>query len=206
MDSGGIQKSLDWLIVLLGNPLLIPLYVGLMTAYITFMINRAQIRIARRKATFDVIINVEKTASYMLLNRRFSELRRSGGIKHICHPDTGTLHEDRTVLIEYLNHYEVVALGIRRKLLDPAVYRKWMGGAFVRDWNAAADFVERERWRLHSNIGRWRYDATTYENFEWLACLWSKDAVRLAKRRRPSQPAFEPDVVAGPDGAASTTG
>jgi Domain of unknown function (DUF4760) len=45
---------------------------------------------------------------------------------------------------DYINHYELVAIGIRSNILDERMYRTWMEGPFVRDFNSAADFIQSE--------------------------------------------------------------
>ena len=45
----------------------------------------------------------------------------------------------------YLNHYEIVALGVEENLFSKTIYRKWMGSVLVRDWNDSVGFVEEMR-------------------------------------------------------------
>ncbi len=53
-----------------------------------------------------------------------------------------------------------------------------MRGPFVRDWNAAVDWVQRERWK-RTEQGKWRYYAQVFCNYEAVACRWSSEGVRL---------------------------
>ncbi len=133
--------------------------------------------VARQKATLDMIEKKESTEHYRALNERFSELRKGRGFTHLNDPAAED-KADRRALLDYLNHYEMVAIGIRQGILDDRFYRAWMEGAFVRDWNAAADWIQRERWKLGSN-GDWQYRASLFEHYQWVACRWSKEARKL---------------------------
>lgn len=132
--------------------------------------------IARQRATLDLIEKRESTAHYVAIHRRFAALRRGRGFVHLDAADAED--EDRRAVVDYLNHYELVAIGIRKRVLDERFYREWMRGPFVRDWNAAADFVQQERWKLDAT-GGWKYHPTIYANYEAVACRWSPDARRL---------------------------
>ena len=96
----------------------------------------------------------------------------------MSNPQTEEDKEARRCVNDYLNHYELVSIGILSGLLDEAVYRKWMRGPFVRDWNAAADWVQRERWKLQPD-GTWQYYGQTFMNYEVMARRWSADAIAL---------------------------
>lgn len=134
-------------------------------------------RVARIKATIDLIEKRESTIVYRECNAAFSRLRRGPGFAHLNDPSDND-QGDRDHVKDYLNHYELVALGIRKRALDDGFYRGWMGGPFVRDWNAAGDWIQRERWK-RSEAGQWEYDQNIFEHFEHIATRWSRDARRL---------------------------
>lgn len=159
----------------------------LLSVLIAYFALRNARAIARQKATLDLIEKMETDDHYRQLSDRFSLLRRSGGFGHLNEPSAGDA-KDRRAVLDYLNHYEIVAIGIRENILDSRFYRKWMEGTFVRDWNAAAQFVQRERWK-HNKQG-WTYRASVYEHYQLMACKWSADAVRLsqASSRPPAAP------------------
>jgi Domain of unknown function (DUF4760) len=103
--------------------------------------------IARQKATLDLIEKRESTEHYKTLLKTFREIRLGQGFGELANPLTDNAREARSSILDYINHYELVAIGIRRNILDELTYRDWMEGAFVRDFNAAADFIQGERWR-----------------------------------------------------------
>ena len=146
--------------------------------------------LARNKATIDLIEKRESTAHYRMINERFSDLRRGKGFTHLNSP-TDEDKSDREAVVDYLNHYELVAIGIQQKLLDTKLYRAWMEGAFVRDWNAAAEWVQRERWKANED-GSWTYRASILQNYQKVALSWSAQAIALDATDGP------PTTPAGP--------
>lgn len=171
---------IDWLLHTPGAqaPVLFQLFppaialLGLLVAW------RTAVWVARQKATLDLIEKRESTAYYRDNNRRFSELRRSGGLAALNNPQSAAEVDDRQRVIAYLNHYELVALGIRRGALSGGFYKRWMGGPFVRDWNAALDWIEGERWKHDPDTGVARYDAKVFGQFERVARRWSPKGAR----------------------------
>jgi hypothetical protein len=130
--------------------------------------------VARQKATLDLIEKRESTEHYRDLSRTFFELQKGPGFLHLVAP-TDADRPVRKKVFDYLNHYEIIAIGLRQNILDEKIYRAWMEGAFVRDWNAAADFIQRERWKC-DHAGQWQYRNSIYRNYGHLAQRWSKEA------------------------------
>lgn len=139
--------------------------------------------IARQKATLDLIEKRESTEHYRQIIDRFSTLRKARGFNHLNDPVEADI-ADRRMLIDYLNHYELVSIGIRQDILDAKIYRAWIEGSFVRDWNAVAEWVQRERWKKDAD-GNWTYRNSIYASYQQMACRWSPDAVRLSASSTP---------------------
>jgi hypothetical protein len=93
----------------------------------------------------------------------------------VSRPSTDEEKAARKKVFDYLNNYELVAIAVRHGAVDEKIYRAWMEGAFVRDWNAAADFIQRERWKC-DEAGQWHYRDSIYRNYGHLAGRWSKEA------------------------------
>ena len=134
--------------------------------------------VAKQKATLDLIEKVESTEHYRKLNQTFSRLRRGDGFAHLHNPQSDADKSDRRDLNDYMNHYEMVSVGILHEILDENFYKMWMQGPFVRDWNAASDWVQRERWKKRDD-GTWDYYSKVFCNYESVACRWSKDGIKL---------------------------
>ncbi len=137
-------------------------------------------KVARQRATLDLIEKVESGEHYRNIVHTFTELRRGQGFAHLSNPKTPVDKEARRCVNDYMNHYEMVALGIRTGILDEAFYRDWMRGPLVRDWNAAADWVQRERWKRQEDSS-WEYYQSIFLEYEHLARKWSNEAVVLSE-------------------------
>lgn len=135
--------------------------------------------LAQQKSTLDLVEKRESTAHYCEISALFSRLRRNGGFCHLSHPQTEDMWQERRDVLDFLNHYELVALAIRNRVLDGTFYRQWMAGPLVRDWNDARQFIQAERWKFDSSDG-WTYRGSVYENLQWLALRWSDDAKSLS--------------------------
>lgn len=142
--------------------------------------------IARRKATLDLIEKRESTDHYREISATFSRLRRTRGFAHLTNPLTEADKAERRAVTDFLNHYELIAIGIRGKTLDGAFYRQWMLRAFIRDWNDARPFIQQERWRRVDEA--WRYFPSVYQHFGEAAQRWSKEALPLTQASFPPGP------------------
>jgi hypothetical protein len=151
-------------------PVLTPL-AALLAAYIAWSAIWWNRRMARLKATLDLIEASESKEYYQARYRAYREYRRADAATRDAIADpTRTDHDElRAHCQDFLNHYELVAIACDRGLIDETFYRDWMGPTFVRDWNEATALVHRAR----------RPDGPgdagnpgAYVNFERLALRW----------------------------------
>jgi hypothetical protein len=175
----------DWRIYL--TPLLV--LASAVIAYLAMLTTR---RVARQRATLDLVEKVESGEHYRNVVQTFTELRRGKGFAHLNNPKTEEDKKARRCIFDFLNHYEMVSIGIRKGILDEAFYRDWMRGPFVRDWNAIALFVQKERWKREDGI--WKYYDQTFIEFELLARAWSDEAIQLSRLMSGPPPDEEADA------------
>lgn len=145
---------------------------------------------ARQRATLDMIEKVESTPHYRDLHSVFSYHRRQDSFHRLHNPSEEKDKQERQALLDYLNHYELVSIGISKKILDAEIYKEWMLGPFIRDWNAASSFIQRERWKWDEAAAKWRYHSPLFANYQSVAKLWSAKAVDLDQTS--SSPPEEP--------------
>jgi len=159
---------------------------------------------ARQRATLDMIEKVESTPHYRDLHAAFAYHRRMDTFARLHNPTEEKDKRERTAVLDYLNHYELVSIGIRKRILDAAIYRDWMQGPFVRDWNAARRFIQRERWKYDPGTRKWSYYEPLFANYQKTAGAWSKDARMIDSTTSPPPGKAEgPGDEALPDGDAS---
>lgn len=165
------------------------------SAIIAFLAVRNTRAVARQKATLDLIEKTESTEHYRKLAESFGDLRKGIGFSHLHNRADAAGKALRRCVIDYLNHYEMVAIGINADILDEAFYRSWMQSAFVRDWNAATPFIQRERWKKEGD-GHWSYFPKHFEAYQEIAMRWSPEAINLT-----NEYSGPPDEEAGPNDA-----
>ncbi|MGF1474510.1 MAG: DUF4760 domain-containing protein [Geminicoccaceae bacterium] len=136
-------------------------------------------QIARSKVTLDFIEKKESTSYYRRIHNTFSLYRKAGRLAFLYDPKTDEDRAARTDVFDYLNHYEIVSIGILERVLSGRIYKKWMRGPFVRDWNAAAELIQRERWKWHSTKETWVYYDSVFQHYQIIARRWSKDTHHL---------------------------
>lgn len=130
---------------------------------------------AARKATLELISSREIHDPDMdAAKRAFQEL------KAVADPDA--LNErlkaepEKTLrLVKFFNHYELVAAGIRRGIIDEAIYAAWSKTSLVRTWNDAKMLVGwlREQRRLRDADPE-----KLYAEFQQLAEKWERELIQ----------------------------
>lgn len=139
----------------------------------------------KRKATLDLIERTESTEHYWNIYGTFAKYRKGEGgssFSDLNAPGNDAQKKDRKAVLDFINHFEIIAIGIKQGILSATFYRLWMRSIFCRDWDAAADFIWRERWKKTPN-GDWLYYKQVFEHFEKRALKWG--ATRSLKKGNP---------------------
>jgi hypothetical protein len=180
-------------------PLAAPLVIagGALVAWIGI---RKNAEINRKRATLDMIEKTESTKHYQEILAGFNDAfdgMTDEKLKRFTAPKNQTDRTARKCIQQFLNHYELISIGILKESLDDETYRSWMMTTFVKHWNKATPYIQRERWKKNSKTGDWIYHTRTYENYEALAHRWSKkcDLNALVINKDSSPP---PESAKGP--------
>ena len=123
--------------------------------------------VASRRSTLDFISKTEVgNPEWTPIRRVFLDAVRNNNLLDILEdPDDGKNNE----ILALLNHFELVAVGIRSKALNKKVYERWYQTGYVKTWNQAAPYVKKLREK--------RNHLTLFCEFERLAKQW-ESAVR----------------------------
>lgn len=177
----------------------------------------------RRRATLDLIEKSESSEHYRVILTTFRDYLLDGDAAKrlkIHNPTNDAERLARRQVQQFLNHYELVSIGILGKSLHEKTYREWMMTVVIRDWNASADYIQRERWKYDAAADKWTYEPRVYGAFEKLTQRWGKTCGRVvteisrtsseppgAPRGAPDMaaPKVEKDVVAPPPPVATTS-
>lgn len=123
----------------------VPLFIFLGTTAASILSKLAintQRSIARTRATLDLIERSESQPYYRELYMTFQAVRRDErGFDQLKNPTNPMLQKQRQDVVAFLNHYELIALGCHKGVLDAEFYKLWMRSAFVRDCEAAWSFI-----------------------------------------------------------------
>lgn len=153
--------------------------VGAVIAIRTINTNRA---IARFRATLDMIERSESQDHYKNLSAAFREFRRgSSDVEKILRPVTPEDKEIRSNILDFLNHYELIAVGFHTDVLDRAFYAEFMRGTVVRDWRASRLLIGEMR-KPDDSVNP--TPNKIFEHFETLAKEWEWEIAHEDRLRR----------------------
>lgn len=147
-------------------------------AYLSIQSIRTNRDIARKKATLDLIVQAESTEYYQIRYRAFTDIRKDeAGFSQIFKPSNPEIVKQRQMVLNYLNHYELIAMGIFEGILDESVYKNYMRSTIVRDWFAAKEFIDHIR-APSPDSGADVPATAAFSNFERLALKWAPEVKR----------------------------
>jgi hypothetical protein len=132
----------------------------------------------RRRATIDLIEKSESSEHYRSILKtfrtHFPDDQTAEQLAPLISPSNTTEKQLRRECQQFLNHYELVSIGVLGGSLHEKTYRNWMMTVFIRDWNRAANYIQRDRWKYDEDAKKWLYEKRSYEGFERLAIKWAR--------------------------------
>ena len=130
---------------------------------------REQRRIAARRATLDFIANLEvHNSQWADLRTKFRSLKAANRLPSLVNSDNPADDRDRIDVVTYLNHFELVAVAIKNRIIDEKLYKEWFCTAYIRTWRDAHSFVIEMREKIEN--------PRLYFQFEQLVKKWNDDA------------------------------
>jgi hypothetical protein len=155
--------------------------ISLIVALVTIRINR---RIARIKATLDLIESSETKEHYLSLYRNYRKYRSEGDFRgRIINPRNEEDRELQDKCCDFLNYYELICIGFKEGILDERFYKRWMKFAVLRDYLEGVDLIDDAR-RTTSDGSR---DETAYCELEALCVKWGSKSVKEILQSRSAQ-------------------
>lgn len=127
------------------------------------------VRIARRRATLDIVLNEQTHETAIQERTQFINLKKKGDLSSWAASSQANSPEVETIRA-VLNRYELVAIGIKKSTLDEKIYKYWCRTTLVGDWRAIKPFVAQIR--TVNSI------PTLYCEFEALAKKWANSSER----------------------------
>lgn len=159
VQSGWLQILISPLAILLSAS------VGAAVALVSI---RAQREIARRRATLDVILKSESDETFQALYSTFkSERNRTNGLASLLDASTESEKSLKTQIDSFLNHYELIAISIKNKILDETFYKEWMKSSYIKHFYDAKSYIDEMRKKQ-------KHDSA-YIEFERLVNKWENE-------------------------------
>jgi len=142
-------------------------FVGLVLAFIQL---RAHVKTEARKATLQLISSREIHDPGMDDAKRGFKRLMDMGDGVAAHLEENA--NDILPAVKLLNHYELVATGVREGIIDERIYSKWSRGPMIRVWKDSEHIV---RWLRAKRVLRGEDPDTLYEQFEAVVKVWQQE-------------------------------
>ncbi|MCH9051752.1 MAG: DUF4760 domain-containing protein [Proteobacteria bacterium] len=140
-----------------------------------------QRNIAKKREALKILLERESESYYQDNKKAFIKVRDSSGgfselAKMLKDKTKGNEETNKqyTAVVNHLNHYEIISIGIRRNIIDEKICKSWMRSDFIRHWRDAAEFINAAR-ELNS-----RYFAL----FTVVAEKWTKEDAKDKRKAR----------------------
>ncbi|MCW8886897.1 MAG: DUF4760 domain-containing protein [Motiliproteus sp.] len=121
-------------------------------------------RLARTRATIDIILKTEDEPHYQEIKAIYLEVRDGPGLATINDAKTHAAHRERQAVQSFLSHYELMSIGISKQILDEHIYHEWKRQQLVSHWNDAKELIFAARARTNNE--------RILNNFEKMATAW----------------------------------
>jgi hypothetical protein len=154
-------------------------FIALMAAFVAYLSLQQTRELARKKATIDLIETSESKDYYQERYASYRAYRRATSEERVRVAYASDKDKRRSALRQkcwdFLNHYELVAIAGKQKLIDLDFYGDWMKPNLVRDWNEAEFLVNSARGEDRPGD---EVNKVAFENFEGLAVSWGGKPLR----------------------------
>lgn len=121
---------------------------AIVTAIVALLVFRHTRAANRRRATLDMVMKTlmdsfaqERYGDFKKVIRKDKDANDPFKIESLLEA-TADNHQDRELVLQQLNIYEMTSLGIRRKLFDEDFYKRWFHNQFMTDFENSRDFIE----------------------------------------------------------------
>ena len=143
---------------------------AIITATVALLVFRHTRLANRRRATLDMVLKTfldedgqKRYAAFKAVMAKHNDPGDPLDILVFADPSCPP-SEERQTLRKQINEYELIALGIRRKLFDEKLYKMWFQDQFQRDYLSLEDFIAKTREKRHS----------VFCEYVWLYERWKK--------------------------------
>ncbi len=120
------------------------------------------------RATLDVILKSESDTYYQNIYATFtSELTRSGGLISLMDAHSDNEKRSRRNVHDFLNHYELIAIAIKKEILDEHFYKEWMRSTYIKHYRESEEYIK--------TLNKENNSSVLFINFKELAEEWDRE-------------------------------
>lgn len=110
----------------------------------------AQRQTARAQVTLTHLTKMEFDEDFLYAKKLFLELEARGELLKYAKRKLAHTEQARNIRI-YLNHFEMVSLGVQHRIIDYDIFIKWNRKTVLLVWTAAWPFVNELRKQFHND-------------------------------------------------------
>ena len=136
----------------------------LAAAAVLYQLHRRRV-LAARRATLEFISKFEVHSSEWseccAAFKRWKDQDTPFG--PVISPNSDSDRRDAVRVLELLNHFELVAVGIEHKIIDSRLYKEWFRDTYVQYWRVARPLVEKLRSERKSSRLFIRFEQLAYD-------------------------------------------
>lgn len=129
-------------------------------------------QVSRKRATVDLVLHQKNDQALSKANKLVNPLLKSNRITSFA-DDSQKDTAERAAILDILNNYEFIAVGMREGAFDLQVYIRMSYGTVTRDWKCFEPFVCHLR-EVHQR-------PTLFQEFEWLHSKFKQKKLRVDK-------------------------
>lgn len=97
--------------------------------------------IARKRASLDIITRLETDSYYHKISATFRDVRDAGRLAALLETKNQRDREEKQEVVQFLNHYELISVGMHNNILDEAFLYHWFRGAFLTHCHDARELM-----------------------------------------------------------------
>lgn len=177
------------------SPLMIMLSTGiaLLVGYMTLQTQR---RIARTRASLDMLLKIESDSEFIKASGVFQEIRDSRGIESIALAKinneqlTKRAEEEELYVDHYLNTLELLCVGMCEGIIDELYIYQYMRGGIIKAWEVSESYTLEIR-KIYKN-------ERVFQKLELFAKEWEKHQfVTRTGRKKSAKKYFENNLHDG---------
>lgn len=125
---------------------------------------------SQQRATIDLILHQKIDVNLIEAKKIWSEVKNNEQFEELACKENEKDTQRRPHILNILNNYEFIALGVRTGAFHEKTYKRAFYGVLTRDWDSCEAFI--------TALRRQQGSETLFQEFEALAKKWKKKPLK----------------------------